>query len=721
MKRKVASWVTLALFLISSPTNAQNELYKDPTADVEDRIADLLPRMTLNEKIGQLIMDIENTPENAPNIGAIMIGAGGLGDEENIPPNTPEQWRLRQNQLQALSANNRLGIPLLMAADAVHGQNIISGATIFPHNIGLGATRNPSLIREVGKATAEECITSSLDMIFAPTLAVAKTMTWGRTYEAYSQDTDTVRSYVNGFIQGLQGNSPPYNLIATAKHWIGDGATTDGVDAGDTTLTEEQLMAEHGTPYIDAIAAGVGSIMLSFSSINDTQLHGSEYWVTQVLKRDLGFDGLVLSDWEAYTRNPGNYNDQVRLAINAGLDMLMAPYQSWQIYESVTNSTSTGLISEDRIDDAVRRILRTKFRAGLFERKVTPIDVNDYQPLGTPEHRAIARQAVRESLVLLKNEDNLLPLDRTTRIFLAGKSADNIQNQCGGWTMSWQGTSNEVRHQIVGGTTIRAGLEAIATNAVAFDETGVGADPNLHDVAIVVIGERPYAEFEGDREDLALDAVDLTTLSNVLASGVPTILVVVSGRPMIITNEIQGVDAAVAAWLPGTEGDGLAQVFFGDYNFTGKLSFSWPASMAQIRNGFVGDNPNVLFPFGHGLNYETQASPSTDAPSAAPNQAESPAPSQAATEAPTTEMPTTLEPTTAVPAETSQPTVSNAGAAPPLVTPEPTTQATSSPTRAPLDLSNLPDSYLSGTSGASSTQRAIAGLCTVMMFHLFHL
>ena len=582
-----------------------------------------------------------------------MVGANGLGAETDVPLNTPESWRTRQNELQAVSANNRLGIPLLMAADAVHGQNIIAGATIFPHNIGLGATRNLSLIQQMARAVAEECITSALDMTFAPTLAVARTMTWGRTYESLSEDTDTVRSFVNAYIEGFQGTGAPFNVVATAKHWIGDGATTNGEDAGDTTLTEKELMEIHGGPFIDAIAADVGCIMISFSSINGTEMHGNEYWITDILKGDLGFDGFCLSDWEAYTQNPGDYDDQVRLAINAGLDMLLAPYQSYQIFETVTNSVDQGLISQDRIDDAVRRVLRVKLKAGLFEKKLDPIDVDAFQPLGTSEHRTIARQAVRESLVLLKNDNNLLPLQKSARIFLAGKSADNIQNQCGGWTMSWQGTNEEEKYKIVGGTTIRESLESIATNAVTFNVDGDGADPTEHDVAIVVIGETPYAEYEGDRDDLILDDVDQATIANVQASGVPVVLVVVSGRPLIITDEIDNISAVVATWLPGTEGDGIAEVFFGDYDFVGKLSFSWPANMGQIRNGFVGDNPNVLFPFGHGLSYQDNTI-ATDTPTTSPVDEETQSPSTSSpTEMPLSS-PSASAPTTST--ETSAPT-----------------------------------------------------------------
>lgn len=323
----------MALLLLSTgPSLAQNEVYKDPTAAVDDRVDDLIGRMTLREKIGQMIMDVENTFEFAPDVGAYMFQASGLDEA----PNSPERWRARQNQLQALSSNSRLGIPLLLGADAVHGQNIISGATIFPHNIGLGCTRNPSLLRQIAQATAEECLTSGVDLAFAPTLAVARQMTWGRTYEAYSEDTDAVRSLTSAFIEGLQGSG----VVSTAKHWVADGGTVDGIDAGDVVLTEKQIMNIHAAPYIDAIASDVGSIMISFSSINGTQMHGNKYWITDVLKESMGFEGFALSDWEAYTRNPGDYPNQLRVAINSGIDMLMAPYQVRATTDSSASSTT---------------------------------------------------------------------------------------------------------------------------------------------------------------------------------------------------------------------------------------------------------------------------------------------------------------------------------------------------------------------------------------------
>lgn len=582
--------------------------------DVETQVANLLSQMTLAEKVGQMIMDAENAAEFAPSIGAYLIGASD-------PPagNTPAIWRNRQNELQALSANSRLGIPVLIATDAVHGQNIVSGGTIFPHNIGLGCTRNPQLVKKVAQATAREMISTGLDMTFAPTIAVARTISWGRTYEAYSEDTDLVGQLGKAFIEGLQGTSTPWNVIATAKHWVGDGGTTMGDDAGDTALDEATLLAIHGKPYIDAIAADVGSIMVSFSSVNGETMHSNRRLITEVLKGEMGFEGFVLSDWEGYLRNDGSYTEQIQAAVNAGIDMLMNPYQAYSAMDAVTDGVTGGNITIDRIDDAVTRILRTKIKAGLLTKKGSDIDATSFEPIGSAEHRDVGRQAVRESLVLLKNENNVLPLKKNANILLAGRSADNLQNQCGGWTMSWQGTSDLVRHQIVGGTSIFDGMSALNSGgSVTLDEDGSTADPALHDVAVVVIGETPYAEGLGDDLTLALNATDLATIANVQASGVPMVLVLVSGRPLIITNQIDAFDAVVAAWLPGTEGDGVAEVLYGDFDFSGTLSFSWPRNAAQVLGGFVGDNPNVLFEFGFGLDYARTANAPTIAPVAAP-------------------------------------------------------------------------------------------------------
>lgn len=609
----------LALNLSSSPAEVFAQTYLNPTAAVDARVADLFGRMNLSEKIAQMIMDIENAVEKAPGIGSYMVGASD-------PPagNTPSDWRQRRNELQANNvAGQRSQIPLIMGADAVHGHNILQGATLFSHNIGLGCTRNTALMRRIAQVTATEVGATALDQTFAPTVAVARDMRWGRTYESYSQDTDLVRSYVKPFIQGLQGTTLPYNIVATAKHWVGDGGTTNGEDAGDTALSEADLLRIHGTPYDDAIDVDVGAVMISFSSVNGVQMHENERLITQVLKNEKNFQGFVLSDWQGYERIAGDLFTQIRETVNAGIDLIMAPYQAYAVMDAISFGVENGSISLSRIDDAVRRILRVKFKAGLFESRVDPIDPNAFPPIRTNMHEDTARQAVRESLVLLRNDNQVLPLAKEqTRIFLTGKNADNIRNQCGGWTMSWQGTSSLDRHRIVGGKTVKQGLEMHTSLDVTHSPTGTGIDAASHDVAIVVVGETPYAEGAGDDMDLELDALDKAAIDNVTNAGVPVVSVLISGRPLILDDDTRdSLDAMVAAWLPGTEGDGIAEVLFGDYDFTGLLSFSWPRNIGQLQTGFIGDNPNVLFPFGYGLTYGYQTTESpTQTPTQGPNQ-----------------------------------------------------------------------------------------------------
>jgi beta-glucosidase len=410
--------------ILPPPCTAQTQA---TTATVEEQVETLLSQMSLRDKIGQMIMDAENTFETPINIGAYLVAAS-----DPPPPNTPSSWRASINALNEISKNTEFDIPVLFGTDAVHGHNIVSGGTIFPHNIGLGATRNPTLVKEMARITALEMDATALDLTFAPTLAVARTMTWGRTYEAFSEDMNVVSTLGAAYIEGMQENGK----IATAKHWIGDGGTVMGIDTGDTPLQDDELLAIHGQPYVAAIAQNVGAIMISFSSVMNQTMHGHTRLIQEVLKGDLGFNGFVLTDWEGYLRNEpfDDYPAQVQVAVNAGIDMLMCPYQGYVAIESITNGVMEGIISQDRIDDAARRVLRVKFQHGVMGRPTwdtssTPSSV------GTDEHRAVARQAVRESLVLLKNENNALPLDRSASILLAGKNANNMQNQCGGWTM----------------------------------------------------------------------------------------------------------------------------------------------------------------------------------------------------------------------------------------------------------------------------------------------
>jgi beta-glucosidase len=408
---------------------AAQQLKQQQQPSIEDQIDTLLNQMTLRDKIGQMIMDAENTFETPINIGAYLVGAS-----DPPPPNTPSTWRQRINELNNFSSNTALNIPILVGTDVVHGHNIVSGGTIFPHNIGLGATRNATLVQEVARITALEMDATGLDLTFAPTIAVARTMTWGRTYESYSENTAVVSELGAAFIQGLQQQATT-NKIATAKHWIGDGGTARGVDTGDTPLQDDDLLSIHGKPYVAAIAQNVGAIMVSFSSVLNQTMHGHTRLIQEVLKGDLGFQGFVLSDWEGYLRNEpvNDYPKQIQVAVNAGIDMLMCPYQGYVAMESIQNGVTDGVITADRIEDAARRVLRTKFLHGIMDRPVW--DVDNPSPVGTDQHRAVARQAVRESLVLLKNENGALPLDQTSTILMAGKNSHNMQNQCGGWTM----------------------------------------------------------------------------------------------------------------------------------------------------------------------------------------------------------------------------------------------------------------------------------------------
>jgi beta-glucosidase len=576
--------------------------------EIEDYIEELLQRMSLRDKIGQMIMDIVTTLDMPSNIASFIFDAS-----KPLVNNTPDGWRKRNNELQKSSSIDLLNlqIPLIMAADAVHGQNFVQGGTIFPHNIGLGATRNTDLLRRIAEITAKEMESTGLDMTFAPTIAVARTETWGRTYESFGEQTDLVRSYTKPYIEAMQGPAGqyPWKKIAVAKHWIGDGGTINGTDRGNTTLDEETLMRIHGAPYYDAIGADVGMIMVSLSRVNNESMHGNEYYITQVLKNRMNFTGTVVTDWEGYLSLDGEYNERVQKSVNAGVDMLMCPNQGNAVIKVLMEGVESGNVSQSRIDDAARRVLRVKAKAGLMNQDKY-LNENEYEPVGTPEHREVARQAVRESLVLLKNDRKLLPLDREANLFVAGRSADDMRNQCGGWTMTWQGTSNKTEDQVVGGTTILQALQKAGTGNITYSINGTGGDPNLHDVAVVVIGETPYAEFFGDVKNLSLSKNDTTVIMNVRKSGLPIVLVIVSGRPLVITNETKKIGTIVAAWLPGSEGDGVADVLYGDYDFTGRLSFSWPRDTAQVLDGFVGDNPDVLYPYDYGLNYDTTAAPS---------------------------------------------------------------------------------------------------------------
>jgi len=556
--------------------------------------------MTLDEKIGQMTQVEIRSLLGDHNVRDSFIGSILNGGDSAPSDNTPEGWADMIDRYQSMALETRLGIPIIYGVDAVHGHNNLPGAVIFPHNIGLGCTGNPDLVERAARITAREVAATGVHWTFSPCIAVPRNERWGRTYEGFGETPDLAVSMGSAAVRGYQGAriSAPDRILACAKHYVGDGGTTDGRDQGDTQVPEEELRRVHLAGYVAAIEAGAGSVMASFSSWNGTQLHAHRYLVTEVLKGELGFRGFVVSDWAAVDKLPGSYEDQVEAAINAGIDLVMVPHRYRRFIRTAKDLVNQGRISMSRVDDAVRRILTKKFELGLFE---NPYTDRSLAPLvGSDEHRAVARDCVRQSQVLLKNEDHTLPLRKDLgRIHVAGKSAHDIGIQCGGWTISWQGKSGPITE----GTTI---LEAIRNTVspdtvVSYSKTGEGAEEA--DVSVVVVGELPYAEYLGDRDDLGLSLEDLLTILRVRFSGTPMILVLVSGRPMIIEPVLEFCDAFIAAWLPGTEGQGVADVLFGDYNPTGRLSNSWSRDMSQVPVNVGDTDYDPLFPYGFGLSY----------------------------------------------------------------------------------------------------------------------
>ncbi|MEU0092997.1 glycoside hydrolase family 3 N-terminal domain-containing protein [Kribbella sp. NPDC006257] len=576
--------------------------YKDSWLPVKVRVDDLLGRMTLDEKLGQMIQAERLGVTDQADLATYGVGSLLSGGSSQPTPNTPETWADMYDGFQRSALASRLGIPLIYGVDAVHGHNGVKGATIFPHNIGLGATRDPLLAYRIGRATAEEVSGTGIDWDFAPCLCVARNDRWGRTYESFGE-LPQLASSMSTIVNGLQGWSlkAPGSVLATAKHYVGDGGTVGGKDQGETNISEAELRAIHLPPFKAAVDRGVGSVMISYSSFNAVKMHANSYLINDVLKRELGFDGIVISDYNGIDKidgKPGFTPAEVTASINAGVDMVMVPFAWKQFIDTLRAEVQNGHIAPSRIDDANRRILTKKFELGLFEHPFT--DRSFTKTIGSKAHRDLARQAVRESQVLLKNKD-VLPLAKShNRIFVAGKNADDIGNQAGGWTVGWQGASGPVTP----GTTILQGIQAAAkpSSTVAYSKDATGIDSS-YDVAVAVVGETPYAEGKGDRPaGMGLDQVDLDTLARLKASGVPTVVVLVSGRPLDIAAQLPDWDGLVASWLPGTEGQGVADVLFGDYNPTGKLPVTWMQSAAQEPIN-VGDGQTPLFPFGYGLRY----------------------------------------------------------------------------------------------------------------------
>jgi beta-glucosidase len=576
-------------------------LYQNPHASVSARVADLMSRMSLDDKIGQMTQaerQAANPSQSAQaKLGSILSGGGSVPT-----PNTPESWADMYDAYQKAATATPLGIPIIYGVDAVHGHNNVYGATVFPHNIGLGAANDPALVKKIGKATAEEVSATGIDQAFAPCLCVARDDRWGRTYESYGelpQNAVTNATIING-LQGSALNAPG-SVMATAKHFIGDGGTTGGKDQGNTQISESELRAVHLPPFREAVNRGVGSVMISYNSWNGVKDHGNKYLITDLLKGELGFSGIVISDWDGINQidgQPGFTAAEVTQAVNAGLDLFMVPYDYLKFVDTLRAEVQNGHVPLSRIDDANRRILTKKFELGLFEHPLT--DRSFLKTVGSQQHRDLARQAVRESQVLLKN-DGVLPLaKKNNKIFVAGKNANDIGNQSGGWTLTWQGQSGAV----IPGTTILDGIKSDAGkgSTVTYDRAGNGIDSS-YQVAVAVVGETPYAEGAGDRpNNLNLGAEDLATIAKLKATGVPVVVVLVSGRVLDVASELPKWNGLVASWLPGSEGAGVADVLFGNYKPTGKLSFTWPTSIAQEPIN-VGDGKTPLFPYGYGLTY----------------------------------------------------------------------------------------------------------------------
>jgi len=598
-------------------------LAADPA--LEARVDAMLAGMSVEEKVGQIIQaDIGSiTPDDLRRYRLGSILAGGNSDPGNLYNARPQAWLDLADAFWEASMDTSGGgqaIPVIFGIDAVHGQSNIVGATLFPHNIGLGAMRNPALMRRIGEITAIETRVTGMEWAFAPTVAVPRDDRWGRAYEGYSEHPEIVADYAGAMVEGLQGRPGDADFLGesrvmvTVKHFIGDGGTVNGKDQGDTQIDQDTLRDVHGAGYFSAIASGAQAVMASFNSVNGTKLHGHRGLLTDVLKTRMGFEGLVVGDWNGHGQVPGCTNTDCAATFNAGLDVAMAP-DSWRgLYESTLAHARSGALPMARLDDAVRRVLRVKLRMGLFEAPKPSQRAlgGKFALLGAPEHRAVARQAVRESLVLLKNAGGVLPLRADRRILVAGDGANDMAKQSGGWTLSWQGTGT-VRADFPNADTIWEGLERQIRAAGGSAELALdGRYKHKPDVAIVVFGEDPYAEFQGDLPNLLYrpgDDRDLQLLRRLKNEGIPVVSVFLSGRPLWMNREINASDAFVAAWLPGSEGAGIADVLLRDargavqHDFRGRLSFSWPRRADQYANNVGQAGYDPLFAYGYGLRY----------------------------------------------------------------------------------------------------------------------
>ncbi|MFF3848344.1 glycoside hydrolase family 3 N-terminal domain-containing protein [Streptomyces sp. NPDC002328] len=589
--------------------------YLDAKLPVRKRVADLLSRMSLEEKAGQMTQAERGALTAPGDIAAYDLGSLLSGGGSTPTPNTPEAWAKMIDAFQLRTRATRFQIPLIYGVDAVHGHNNLVGATVMPHNIGIGASRDPQLAYKTGAVTAAEVRATGVPWDFAPCLCVTRDERWGRSYEAFGEDPALVEA-METVIQGLQGAPDGSDLkdadkvLATAKHFVADGGTAYGssttgsytIDQGVTKVDRKELEAVHLAPYREAVDRGVGSVMPSYSSLDvagdgrgPVKMHARADMINGVLKGRLGFDGFVVSDWAAIDQLPGDYASDVRTSVNAGLDMIMVPYAYRDFRTALVDEVRAGRVGERRVDDAVSRILTQKFRLGLFEKPYA--DTRGAAGIGSAEHRAVARRAAAESQVLLKNAGGLLPLKKSQKVYVAGSNADDIGNQTGGWTVTWQGSSGD----ITPGTTILEGMRAAGGDLTYSEDAS--APTAGHDVGVVVVGETPYAEGVGDvgnGHDLELSAADRAAVDRVCAAMRCAVLIV-SGRPQLVGDRLDAVDALVASWLPGTEGDGVADVLYGRRPFTGQLPVTWPKSEAQLPIN-VGDAVyDPQFPYGWGL------------------------------------------------------------------------------------------------------------------------
>lgn len=601
-------------------------IYKDPNAPVEARVKDLLSRMTLKEKVAQMIQ-IERRSASPYYLRDLAVGSvlsvGGSAPFQNA---LSSDWADMVDGFQKLALDSRLGIPIIYGIDAVHGNNNVYGATIFPHNIALGATRDGDLIRRIGVATALEVRASGIHYTFAPCVAVSRDPRWGRCYESYSEDTNVVRK-MTSIVSGLQGQPPeghpkgyPFvagrnNVIACAKHFVGDGGTDRGINEGNTILSYEDLERIHMTPYLDCISQGVSTVMASYSSWNGRQLHSDHFLLTEVLKDKLGFQGFVISDWEGLNRlsqpHGSNYRYCISAAVNAGVDMVMVGRKYEHFVDDLMFLVESGEMPMARIDDSVERILRVKFVAGLFEYPFTDRSLLDM--VGCKLHRELAREAVQKSLVLLKNGKDpkkpFLPLDKNAKkILVAGTHADDLGCQCGGWTITWDGVSGRIT---IGTTILDAIKRAVGEKTEVIYEKNPSPETLArqdYSYAIVAVGEGPYAEFTGDNSELVIPFNGTDVITSV-ADRIPTLVILISGRPLVLEAWLlEKIDAFVAAWLPGTEGAGITDVIFGDYGFKGRLPVTWFKKIEQLPINSGDNSYDPLFPFGFGLTYNGEKS-----------------------------------------------------------------------------------------------------------------